>query len=384
MAREPSRPSAAIRSIESAGGANYIEYDFTAASTTVSMYLTNLVANESVMLYGMSLQQTAGPPPPLVAAAITTQPVGFTNWVGSTNSLSVVATGNPMPTYQWYQNNLLLSGATSPTLTFSPLDPTNAGTYYVIVQNTTNSVVNSVQSSNAFVGVLANNPITNVISSTLSQVALPPTGTDAATGIDPGGTYLCVLDFGTAAFSGQVNGVTFTPVSLLTTQSGTDPNYGGTWTASTTDANGFKSVAGGGATPVPGQADGNMASVLTGASYLGVAPTNTTATFSFGGLASGAKYALRYYYQQWTADSPLRMVQFTFNGDGTNAVFQTDEDIGGAYYIEYDFTAAGGAVSLLLTDESSQANYGPMFYAITLQQTAAAPVRWRRSSTRNP
>jgi len=72
-----------------------------------------------------------------------------------------------------------------------------------------------------------------------------------------------------------------------------------------------------------------MASVLTGASYLGVAPTNTTATFSFGGLTFGAKYALRYYYKQWVVDSPFRMVQFTFNGDGTNAVFQTDEDIGG-------------------------------------------------------
>ena len=76
-----------------------------------------------------------------------------------------------MPTYQWYQNSSLLSGATSATLTFSPLDPTNAGSYYVIVQNTTNSVLNSVQSSTVSVGVLADNPITNVISPTLSQVA---------------------------------------------------------------------------------------------------------------------------------------------------------------------------------------------------------------------
>jgi hypothetical protein len=360
---------------EDASGANafYLEYDFTAAGSDVTMTLTCETASTPPQLFGATLQQTAGPPPPLAAAAIATQPVGFTNWVGLTNSLSVTASGNPMPTYQWYQNSSLLSGATSPTLTFSPLDPTNAGSYYVIVQNTTNSVVNSVQSSTVSVGVLADNPITNVISPTLSQVALPPIGTDAATGIDPSGTYLCVLDFGTTAFAGQVNGITFTPVSLQTTQSGTDPNYLGTWTTSTTDVNGFKSVAGGG---LGGQADGNMASVLTGASYLGVAPTNTTATFSFGGLTFGAKYALRYYYKQWVVDSPFRMVQFTFNGDGTNAVFQTDEDIGGggSYYIEYDFTAAGGAVSLLLTDESSQANYGPMIYAITLQQTAAAPA----------
>jgi hypothetical protein len=50
-----------------------------------------------------------------------------------------------------------------------------------------------------------------------------------------------------------------------------------------------------------------------------------------------------------------------------------DEDIGGAYCIAYAFTAANSTVSLLLTDESAVANEGPMIYAITLQQTAAAP-----------
>jgi hypothetical protein len=348
---------------EDAGGAHYIEYDFTAASTDVFVYMTNTIGNESAMIYGMSLQWV----PPIMAPTISAQPVSFTNWAGISNSLSVVAAGNPAPTYQWYQNSLPLSGATNAVLSFSPLNPTNAGTYYVLVQNTTNLVLNSVQSSNAVVGVLVG---TNVISPTLSQVQLPATGTDAATGIGTGSNYLCVLDFGAAAFSGQVNGVTFTPVNLLTTPTGADPNYGGTWSASTTDANGFKAVAGGG---LGGQADGNMASVLTGANYLGLAPINTTATLNLGGLALGAQYELRYYYKQWTVDSPLRIVQFTFNGDGTNATFQTDEDNGGAYYLNYDFTAAGGTVSLLLTDESSQANYGPMIYAITLQQTAAAP-----------
>jgi hypothetical protein len=63
-------------------------------------------------------------------------------------------------------------------------------------------------------------------------------------------------------------------------------------------------------------------------------------------------------------------VQFVFNGDGANATFQTDEDSGGAYYLEYDFTAAGNTVSLVLTDESGVVNQGPMIYAVTLQLTA--------------
>jgi Immunoglobulin domain len=350
---------------ESVGGAHYLEYDFKAASTSVNVYMTNLVANESVMISGMSLQWV---PPTPVAPTIGSQPVGFTNWAGINISLSVSASGTPAPAYQWYQNSLPLAGATTAVLSFSPLDPTNAGAYFVVVTNIAPPVVtSSVVSVRVIVG-------TNVISPKLSQVQLPTLNTDTVTGIDPGSNYLCVLDFGPSAFSGQVNGVTFTPVNLVTTQSGTDPNYGGTWTASTIDVNGFKSVAGGGANPIPGQADGNMASVLAGANYLGVAPVATTATFNFGGLALGAKYELRYYYQQWIVDSPLRLVQFTFNGDGTNAIFQTDEDIGRAYYIEYDFTATGSAVSLLLTDESSVANYGPMIYAMTLQQTAAAPA----------
>ena len=83
-----------------AGGAHYIEYDFTASSTSVFMGMTNQGNNVSAMIYFMTLQQTAGPPPPLVAATINTQPAGFTNWVELTNTLSVVASGNPAPTYQ--------------------------------------------------------------------------------------------------------------------------------------------------------------------------------------------------------------------------------------------------------------------------------------------
>ena len=111
---------------ESVGGAHYIEYDFTAAtsSNSVTAFMSNTVANESVMISGLSLQYV---PPALVAPTINTQPVGFTNWAGwISTSLTVGATGNPAPTYQWYQNNTLLSGATTAVLTFTPLADTKA------------------------------------------------------------------------------------------------------------------------------------------------------------------------------------------------------------------------------------------------------------------
>ena len=248
----------------------------------------------------------------------------------------------------------------------------------MIVQNTTNSVVNSVQSSTVSVGVIG----TNVFSPTLSQVQLPASGTDVATGIGNGTNYLCVLDFGLSAYAATINGIIFTPVNLgsVTNLSGVDPNYGGTWTASTTDTAGFRNVAGGGAS-IP--ADGQMLLVLAGASYVSVAPEATTITFDFGGLTPGAQYSLCYYFRQYvTGDSPTRPVQFTFNGDTTtNGTCTVDEDIGGAYCIAYAFTAANSTASLLLTDESAVANEGPMIYAITLQQTAPVVLNYSLSGT---
>ncbi|MGD0260006.1 MAG: immunoglobulin domain-containing protein [Verrucomicrobiota bacterium] len=106
---------------EDAGGASYIEYDFTAATNYVLMGMTNLNANESAMVYGISIQQTAAAPVN-TAPSISTQPVGFTNWVGLSGSLSVSASGTPAPSYQWYQNNTLLPGQTSLALSFNPLE----------------------------------------------------------------------------------------------------------------------------------------------------------------------------------------------------------------------------------------------------------------------
>ena len=351
---------------EDIGAAHYLEYDFTAKSGDVFVYMTNLNGNESALIYGMSLQETS-PAVHNVPPTITTQPVGFTNWAGFSGSLSVSASGSPAPAYQWFQNGAAIRGATTSLVTLSPLVATNTGSYYVIVTNIAGAMTSSVVILDVLVG-------TNVISPTLSQVQLPPTSTDAATGIGVGANtnYLCVLAFAGSAFSGAVNGINFTPVNLDgATQSGYDPNYGGTWTASNTDSNGFKDITDGSPANLGTQADGNMASVLMGASYLGVAPVATTATLNFGYLTLGAKYSLRFYYRQWDAgDSPTRPVQFVFNGDGNNATFQTDEDIGGAWYIDYDFTAASNTVSLILTDKSGVVNQGPMIYAITLQSSS--------------
>jgi hypothetical protein len=58
-------------------------------------------------------------------------------------ALSVVPTGNPVPTCQWYKNNDPILGATLPILNFPRFAPSDVGTYFVTVTNSqgsTNSV----------------------------------------------------------------------------------------------------------------------------------------------------------------------------------------------------------------------------------------------------
>jgi hypothetical protein len=71
----------------------------------------------------------------ITAPAITTQPVSQTANLGATATFTVVATGNPTPTYQWQKNGAAISGATSATLTLATLQASDAASYAVVVTN---------------------------------------------------------------------------------------------------------------------------------------------------------------------------------------------------------------------------------------------------------
>ena len=74
-----------------AGGAGYVQYNFTAATNTVSMQAIETVAGNGPHIYGVTLQQISGPEQP----AIYTQPQGFTNSPGGSGTLSVLVSGTP-------------------------------------------------------------------------------------------------------------------------------------------------------------------------------------------------------------------------------------------------------------------------------------------------
>lgn len=90
--------------------------------------------NASTWLYGWQPQLTPN---------ILTNPVGSTVTTGTPVSLSVIATGIPDPTYQWYNGATLVSGATSATLTLANPQVSDSGSYTVVVTTTAGSVTSS-------------------------------------------------------------------------------------------------------------------------------------------------------------------------------------------------------------------------------------------------
>ncbi len=206
---------------------------------------------------------------------------------------------------------------------------------------------------------------------TITVVTLPATGTDAATGISTTNAYLCCLDFGNNANPpGNINGVSFIHPDLgnqvVNTTNGVDSNHGGSYTITTGGPAACKIARTTSATP-GGQADGNTWAILNDMIYVGsAAPAGSWLNQTYGGLIVGRPYALRIYYRQWAVDT--RTINISFNGEGTNQAYSgnpLNEDVGGAHYIEYDFTAAATNVFVGMTNLID--NESPMVYGVTLQ-----------------
>lgn len=351
-------------------GAYYVRYNFTATGNIVSVTLAAQDANRAVRLYAAALQQISAPQ---IAPQFLQQPQGFTNWMGAAGSLNASATGTVPIRYQWYQGNVPLAGETNTSLSFPSLAGINTGAYTVVATNLAGAATGSV--ANVFVvtnGVWTYTP-------SISVVQIPAIGSDAASGLAATNTYLAALDFGDDTSALTINGVNFTQVSVAGNGTGTaaepvfsgvDATYGGSWslTASNTAGNaaGFAGLDFDAVGNVGLQADGNLQLLLTDITYIfGAMPPGNFGRLTLGGLTPGAKYSLRYYYRQWSANRPI---DFTFNGHGTNETVRVDLDAGGANYVDYNFTAASASVALTLGVTVTE--QGPHFYGVTLQQTS--------------
>lgn len=85
-------------------------------------------------------------PAPTVAPTISAQPQSVTALTGETISLSVTATGDPSPAFQWQKNGNDIPGATSSTLSLPSASPSMTGNYAVIVTNLAGNLTSSTAS----------------------------------------------------------------------------------------------------------------------------------------------------------------------------------------------------------------------------------------------
>jgi len=79
----------------------------------------------------------------VIDPAIFAQPVGQTNFTGSTVTFSVTAAGTAPLGYQWQQDGSPLFGANSNTLTLKNIADSAAGTYTVVITNSVGSVTSA-------------------------------------------------------------------------------------------------------------------------------------------------------------------------------------------------------------------------------------------------
>ena len=152
-------------------------------ATTKTLTITNPQCPADQGTYSLVAQNTAGDATNdtvvtvLVPPSIGTQPTNFVVISGQPASFTVVASGVPAPTYQWYKGSLANpissvanATATSATFTIASASPSDTATYFVVVQNG----AGSVQSGS----------VTLTVNSTMAPTALKPVNNSSGVSYD--------------------------------------------------------------------------------------------------------------------------------------------------------------------------------------------------------
>jgi parallel beta-helix repeat protein len=128
-----------------------------------AIYNQALTALEIADIYSAS---SAGKCGAGTAPVIFTQPVSETVVIGNYASFTVSAGAFGTLSYQWLQDSMPVPGATNPVLAFPSAQPTNAGTYQVVVSNAWYSIT----SSNAVLTVGVPPAVTNQPQSQMAAI----------------------------------------------------------------------------------------------------------------------------------------------------------------------------------------------------------------------
>jgi hypothetical protein len=122
-------------------------------ATSSTYTITNVVASDAAA-YDVVVTNSAGSVQSQIAylnTTITAQPLPATQTIATGNTVTLSVTATNATGYQWKKNGTNISGATSSTLTLSPLTSANSGTFTVQAINSASSGCASILSSAAVV-----------------------------------------------------------------------------------------------------------------------------------------------------------------------------------------------------------------------------------------
>ncbi|MCF7835183.1 C10 family peptidase [Candidatus Gracilibacteria bacterium] len=171
-------------------------------TTGISQYLPIVDLAESPRINGIidmgAYEYGVGP-------TITTNPVSQSVCEGANVLFTVAASGSSL-TYQWYQNNNLLSGATNDSLSIINVDITDSGNYHCIVMNsygsdTSNTATLSVNTVPDTVSISGDDNVCQTDTVLYSVAAV--TGANSYTWIVPSG-FNILSGAGTTSISVQI------------------------------------------------------------------------------------------------------------------------------------------------------------------------------------
>ncbi len=198
-------------------GASFWDGKLNGLLDEVSLYNRALASNEIAAIFaaGSAGKCKAGQPP-----AVTVSPSSQNVAQGSNAVFTANATGTPPFTYQWQVGGAPINGATTSVLTITSAQPTDAGSYTVVVSNSVTSVTSAVATLN----VLLPPVITQQPTGATSLVGGTVNFTAGAGGSLPL-NYQWQLNGVNVANNARISGATTTSITISNVQSGDAGNY---------------------------------------------------------------------------------------------------------------------------------------------------------------
>jgi len=149
-----------------------------------------------------------------IAPTISLQPIPAIVNQGSTVAFSVIASGNPLPAYQWRLNSNALANATNAVLVLGNVQAGQAGSYDVVITNSAGSITSSVA------GLVVNVPVAPAITNAPVSQSAASGGTASFT-VGASGTGPLSYQWFTNGFAASgANGANFSLANVQPSQAG--------------------------------------------------------------------------------------------------------------------------------------------------------------------